>query len=156
MTEKLTNPFVLNRPLEVVCIKPHSEEDDNLYTESNKFYIERQRKINVYYDNHSNIDEMLYGNLTSKGRDLFLYIQYHIPENKDYISLKLDDVRRKTGISKNALVTALQSLKANGIITPKSQSIYWVNPFYFFHGNRIKYFKELGDTYLKVVSVIKK
>ncbi len=156
MEDKLTNPFALNRTLEVVCIKQGSEDDTNTYVESNKFYIERQRKTNVYFDSRAKVDELLYGTLTQKGRDIYLYIIHHLPDNQDYINLKIEHVRSKTSISRGAIITALQSLKKAGIITPKEQSIYWVNPFSIFSGNRINYFKSLGESYLKVVSVVKK
>lgn len=156
MSDKLTNPFALNRTLDVVCIKQGSEDDTNTYVEKNKFYVERQRKTNVYFETQTDIDELLYANLTQKGRDVFLYLIYHIPENQDYINLKLSNVRAKTGISRGAIITALQALKQAGIITPKEQSVYWVNPFYIFKGNRINYFKELGESYLNVISIVKK
>lgn len=78
---------------------------------------------------------ILFEKLSSKARDLYLYIICHLPENKDCINLKIADVRSKTGISRNAIVTALQSLKNARFITPKSQSFYWVNPIYMFKVN---------------------
>jgi hypothetical protein len=150
------NPFVFDRKIDVVAIKVGSTDDENIYVEKNKYYVERQRRTSIYYDTHYDIDEILFGKLTSKARDLYWYIVYHLPEGKDCINLKISDVRGKTGISRNAIVTALQSLKNANLITPKSQSIYWVNPMYVFKGNRLEYFKSLGDTYLNVVSIIKK
>ena len=156
MKEEAINPFVVDRTIDVIAIKVGSQEDENTYVEKNKYYVERQRKTSIYYETHGDIDELLFGKLTPKARDLYWYIVYHLPENKDCINLKINDVRKKTGISRNAIVTALQSLKNANLITPKSQSIYWVNPMRVFKGNRLEYFKNLGQPYLNVVSIVKK
>jgi hypothetical protein len=118
--------------------------------------VETQNKISLYYDNHIDIDDILFNKLTSKARDLFLYISYHLPQNQDYINLKINDVRAKTGISRNAIVTALQSLKSANLIIPKNQSIYWVNPMYIFKGNRVSFYGVYGDNHLNIINDNKK
>lgn len=158
------NPFIINVPIGVVAmpkkdyIKASSEISDDATAleklEQTHYLYDQQRKVSIYLYNHELVDQMLYGTLNPKGRDMFLYIMYHIPENQDWIKLKLSDIRKQTGISGNSVITGLTALKAAGIITLKSQSVYWVNPMFIFRGNRINYFRSISPDTIVVKNVI--
>lgn len=153
------NPLVSADPISVVALqKEHylTQEKDASGLAGDLYLVDQDKKISVYKHSHSVIDALLFGSLTQKGRDLYLYIMYHLPEDRDYITLRLADVRANTGISRNSIVSALQDLRALNIIQSKSQSEYWVNPHYFFCGNRIKYYKENNPEAIIVKSVVRR
>lgn len=159
------NPFVVNNPIEVICINgnkkvPESSDsvDSVSYEKSGSslYYIEQQRKVSLYKHHNYKINDVLFGRLSNKGRDMFLYILCNMPENKDYINLKLSSVRESSGMSRNAIIYSLKELCQSGILAVKEQSVYWVNPFYIFNGNRIKYYRSIGEQYINTVSMIKK
>lgn len=156
-----SNPLVYSHPIEVVAIqkKDYVKESSEILETGDiptDFYLfDRQPKVSVYKHKQSLIDELLFGTLRPRGRDLFLYIMYHLPENQDYINLKLANVRKHTGISINSIVTALRDLQDLNIICPKAQSVYWVNPHYFFSGNRVEYYREVNKDLVVVKAVIR-
>lgn len=163
---KEINPFVVNNPIEVIRLDVKSRFTNNkdindgikysADTLNSNYLVDKQKKITVYSHPFYSIDNILFGSLNSKARDLYLYIIYHLKENTDYISLKLCDVKKTTGISRNSIVAAIKDLKAVGIIAPKSQSIYWVNPMYIFRGNRIEYYRNIKEELIDVVSTVHK
>ena len=153
------NPLVSADPISVVALqKEHyvSQEKDATGLAGDLYLVDQDKKISVYKHSHAVIDALLFGSLTQKGRDLFLYIMYHLPEGKDYITLRISDVRANTGISRNSIVSALKDLKALNIISSKSQSVYWVNPHYFFCGNRIKFYRGSNPEAIVVKSIVRK
>lgn len=153
------NPLVSADPISVVALqKEHyvSQEKDATGLAGDLYLVDQDKKISVYKHSHAVIDALLFGSLTQKGRDLYLYIMYHLPEGKDYITLRISDVRANTGISRNSIVSALKDLKALNIISSKSQSVYWVNPHYFFCGNRIKFYRESNPEAIVVKSVVRR
>lgn len=153
------NPLVSADPISVVALqKEHyvSQEKDATGLANDLYLVDQDKKISVYKHSHTVIDALLFGSLTQKGRDLFLYIMYHLPEDRDYITLRLADVRANTGISRNSIVSALKDLRGLNIIQQKSQSEYWVNPHYFFCGNRIKYYRDNNPDAVVVKSVVRR
>lgn len=158
------NPFVRHNPIQALNVSKEIIYEEvgsiklqgDAHKSNRNFLIDRTRKTSLYIDSYKHLDEILFQNLTPTGRDMLLYIMVHVTENQDWINLKLDDVRKATGISKNSIVTALKCLKAAGIIALKSQSVYWVNPFYIFKGNRIKFYQDIDTTLINTFSVKKK
>jgi len=156
------NPFVVNNPINVIQVNAKgtiskSANDGVIYEGSiinSTYYVDKQEKVNIYRKPVADMDNLLFNVLNSKGRDLYLYIQNHIPKNQDYLELKIKKVTSSIGISRNSVVNAIKELKIAGIIASKSQSIYWINPEIIFNGNRITFYREVGEQYLNTVNVI--
>ena len=160
------NPFVINNPIAVIGVNTSRRLDnrakdvDGIAYEgdmiSSKYYIEQQRSTSFYHHPNYKIDETVYGKLKSKGRDILLYILLRIKESTDYIELNPKYIRLATGMSRNSIFSGLKELKEAGIITVKQRGIYWVNPFYIFKGNRVKFYREINEDLIKTVSYITK
>lgn len=133
------NPFINNNKIDVTF---------------NKFgnLIEKQNKINLYYNNNSDMDNILFQKLSSRARDLFLYIVYHLPNNQDYLEIKIKKIVETTKMSRNSVVNALKCLKSENLVSLKKQSVYWVNPMFFFKGNRVSFYKSYGENHLNIVN----
>lgn len=97
------NPFIQNHKLALVkvhqVIKTVDTNDisDGIilnYQETTKSYCaEQQNKTSVYDIPY--IESVLFTQMSSKGRDLLLYIIYNIQSDTDYITLKLDNISKK-------------------------------------------------------------
>jgi len=109
-------------------------------TVTRSFLIEQQKKKSMYDVPY--LDNILFGELTSRSRDLFLYVLNHAPQDLDYINLKQSIVCRNIRMSKPTLISAIKELSDVGVICRKSQSEYWINPYYIFRGNRVKFYQE--------------
>lgn len=99
--------------------------------------------------------EVLFKEFSPCTRDLFNYIVFHLPAEKDYINLKASSVTSVIGFTRQTMIRAIKELVSFSIITKKSQSEYWINPQILFRGNRIKYARESRPDAIKVV-VVKK
>lgn len=143
------NPFIQNHKLALIkvhqVIKTVDTNDisDGIilnYQETTKSYCaEQQTKTSVYDIPY--IESVLFTQMSSKSRDLLLYIIYNIQTDTDYITLKLDNISKKMNVSRPTLLKAIQELEDVAVICKKSQSDYWINPLYIFKGNRIKYYQ---------------
>jgi predicted transcriptional regulator len=60
----------------------------------------------------------------------------------DFINLKTEFVCKKMKISRPTLTRAISQLIDIGVLCKKTQSEYWINPFYIFKGNRIKFYNK--------------
>ncbi len=159
------NPFVQNFKLELIQVsksKKIIDTDDisdgiimKYETVSKTFMIEKQHKTTVYEIPF--IETVLFRNdMKSNGRDLLLYIIYNMVDNQDWINLKQDKVTKQMGNSKPTLISAISQLEDAAIICKKSQSEYWVNPFYIFKGNRIAYYNSICPECVEVVAKVTK
>lgn len=154
------NPFIQNFKLKVIEI--YSEQkyinsndlSDGIATkyrkETSVFFAERQEKTAVYEIPY--IENVLFKEMSSCGRDLLLYIIYNIQKNEDFINLKHDKVCKEMQISKPTLIKAINNLEENAIVCKKSQSEYWINPMYIFKGNRIAYYQKNCEDCIEIVS----
>lgn len=156
---KEINPFVVNNPIRVVEVTTKkllakNVKDGIVYeggTFNDTYYIDSADKVNIYKHPVGMTDDFLFTKLNSKGRDLYLYIIHRLPKNQDYMELKLKKVCASTKMSRNSVVTALKELKIASVITPKSQSIYWINPEFMFNGNRVNFYRGEGEQCLETV-----
>lgn len=156
------NPFVINNPISVIQVNAKgtitkNAKDGVMYDGAiikSTYYIDKQEKVQLYRHSVSFMDELLFGTLNSKGRDLYLYVQNHLPKNQDYLELKISKITSSIGISRNSVVTAIKELKLAGIIASKAQSMYWINPEFIFNGNRVNFYREVGEQCLKTVNII--
>ncbi len=86
--------------------------------------------------------DLVYGKLSNHGRLVLSYIFYHLGFNMDYIRLKQDSLCEKMGVSRPIISSGIQELITNFLIMKKSQSEYWINPYYMFNGSRHKCYDE--------------
>ena len=79
------------------------------------------------------------GSLTTKARDLFLWIIYEKESGDDLIAINVDRYRLEFNVSYNTYRAALDELIFQGILALTSvDRLYWINPLFIFSGNRIK------------------
>lgn len=158
------NPFIQNFKLNVVKINTSYFEtkttniSDGIvgkYKKVEESYLaEQQDKTSVYHIPY--IENILFKELKSSGRDLLLYIIYNIQKDDDTINLSADKLYKEMSISKSTYYTAISQLIDVGIICKKNNSTYWVNPFYIFKGNRIDYYHKHCPDCVNVVAEVKK
>jgi hypothetical protein len=111
--------------------------------------IETQSKSSVYqfpYDNN-----VIFKELTSSGRDLFLYLVYNLRPNQDWIRLPQEFVCTRMNISPPTFYKAIANLTDNAIIVKKKKGEYWINPYFLFSGNRVTYYQDKNDSMIDIV-----
>jgi hypothetical protein len=158
------NPFLQSWRLRVLQMKrkrttadtQHINDNDGVileYTEETVTYtIEQQAKCSVYRLPY--IDNVLFGEIDNCAKALFLYIIYHIPKDKDYISLSSKRVCSSMNISRPTLVKSIRQLCDIGLLCKKpSLYDYWVNPEYLFNGNRIKFAQGVKNDIVEIVEL---
>lgn len=83
--------------------------------------------------------------LSLRGKELLLYIIYNLGTSNDFIAID-----RKLYMQLHEIKTeptylhAVKELTKNGFIaqTADVRDVFWINPFYFFNGNRLTKFKD--------------
>lgn len=139
------NPFSFTLELQVTEVIQSGEfekvQDEEL-TEGvilNKSYMaERTQSTKIYYceDCRHRVFE-----LSDKAQRLFLYILYSLKRGKDWIQINKENYKSKNGIKSDTTVNeAIKELVTNSFIQPTVvfKTAYWINPLYFFSGNRLK------------------
>lgn len=81
--------------------------------------------------------------LASCSRDLLFWILYTIERNKDYLWINKNRYMQEYNVSLNTYKKALKELiKENFLIITVVKDVYWLNPNYFFPGNRVAKYPE--------------
>lgn len=157
------NPFVENHPIHAIAMprKQAITQSNDLSTPLDKlldthYLYDNQEKVTVYRYSNKSMNELLFGYLTPRSRDLYLYIMYHIKKNEDYITLRAKDVKPNIGMSERTLTSAIKELREANVINFKAKSVYWVNPHYIFNGNRIEYYRNMDSKNVMVNAIIPK
>ena len=159
------NPFLVNYNLPLIKVVKQvsfTNEEPTGYvgeyvkkTETKSYFLEQQRSISVY--EVPNMNEIMHKKLKANGRELYIYIQNNIPLNCDKIHLSLEKVNQVMSITRPTLISGIQQLLQENIICKaEKQSMYWVNPYYLFNGNRIAYYEKQCPSCIKVVKTINK
>lgn len=95
--------------------------------------------------------------LGNSGRHLFLYILYRLNPDEDKISLPPVGVCSELGVSERTYYNAINDLISMSVIERENQNKgnynYWINPIFFFAGDRKEYFKKNNPDALEVVKV---
>lgn len=68
---------------------------------------------------------------TAGARSLVLYILYGKSIKEGVVNLKVNDVCQAIGAKRSKVLASIAELKSLGVIAPKQQSVYWLNPDYF-------------------------
>ena len=76
----------------------------------------------------------------------------HIGTDKDRIVIKIDKVSELLQCSKPTVIAAIRNLcECSLIAKAERQSVYWVNIYHIFSGNRIKFIKKVKKGCLNIV-----
>lgn len=154
------NPFVQNIKLNILQVNDNyvlvSDKNPNgpmpkKLIIPNHYFIEQIQRTSVYH--LPNIIDVIFKQLKPSGRDLFSYITIKLKKDYDFIDLIHRIVCNDIGISRGTLHSGIISLSQAGIICKRDAKSYWINPLYMFNGNRIDYFRELGDDYVNIIPI---
>lgn len=155
------NPFIVNKPIEVVALPKQFavKASADLTTARQKlkethFLHDAQNKVSIFRYGKKEIFNVMFGMMSSRARDLFIYIMYAINKDEDYILLSASKVKSDIGMSGRTLTDAIRELRECNIICFKARSIYWVNPMYIFNGNRIDYYENLKEENVIIKNII--
>jgi len=159
------NPFLSQQRLKVLEIKQkkhfkstqHFEKEvssmDNILTFNNSYFIEQDKKVNLY---KVGFVRNVMTNLSPSTMKLFLYIVYTLKENCDFISLPLNKTLKNINISKPTYYKCIAELMEIELLCKKKREEYWVNPVYLFNGNKINFFKENCPDCIDIVHSVTK
>jgi hypothetical protein len=133
------NPFLAHLKIEFVVGKSTSFSKGP--RESGKetidyFYRERAEKTAVY---KTEAFYHLIPTLKSCSKDLLLFIIMNLQWGKDLIRLDRDRFCDWSGQAVQTFYNAKNELIDVGVITKYKGADYWINPAYFFKGDRFKY-----------------
>lgn len=159
------NPFVQSFDLEVIKINTQYYETKTAnitdgiigkYKRVEESYlVEKQEKMSVFEIPF--IENVLFKEIKSNGRDLLLFIMYNLQKETDYISLKPDRTCNQMDIVKATYYSAIRQLMDIAVICKKSGTDYWVNPRYLYKGSRLDYYNKNYKEQIKIVAeVVKK
>jgi hypothetical protein len=141
------NPF-LNKKIDVVeftdnyqcsvMIPSRYESGKKLTTNMlipNYYYADKDPKCSIYVTDEV-IDKLT--SLSGTAKNIFFYILKHLKSGKDVINLDYKKIMPLLNISANTYYGCIESLEKEGFITKKHTKDYWINPHYFFNGQRHK------------------
>lgn len=159
---KSANPFLENievpvlRLFQSTSMYKDSEGGNSLTYEehSRSYHVEKTEHCKLYLQ--ADLSKILFEDMTSAGVYVFNYIQINLKKDKDYIQMIGKDVCETIKVSRVTLNKGLRQLESARIICKKSQSEYWINPRYFFNGNRLNYLSKEGIEFDVVASINKK
>lgn len=158
------NPFIQNFKLNVVKVNTTYYEvktsniSEGIVGKHKKveesYLIEQQEKTSIY--EMAYIENILFKELKSAGRDLLLYIMYNLKKDEDTIILKPEMVCKKMTCVRTTYYKAISQLTDVGVICKKHTTEYWINPFYLFKGNRIDYYNKNCKDCIEIVAEIRR
>jgi len=105
------------------------------------FFVEKDRKIHIYYENDKGDLRGYYKRLTKEGRLLLEYIMFYcLRRNKLYCFIDSNEFMELYDVtSRTSFWAYKKNLIDSGFISPTScQGWYWINPKFFFKGDRYK------------------
>lgn len=155
----IINPFLANNEfhLKAVQVYHRSYQGQGHFMEetTRKYIVEEQAKVSMYkIGNNDQMTTFMFQVLNQAGRNLFLYMLSAIGENQDIINLNTEKLTKIMGVSRNTHQAAKDNLRDNGIITLYKKDEYWVNPFFIFRGDRIKYYQDECPECIKIISKV--
>lgn len=146
------NTRKLKRSKKVIELESVRKDEDNIVTYGDTinyetiYTIEAENFTKVFTKAAYRLHIM---NLSSRARDLYLWLIYELDPGKDYLWLNEERIRTELNVSYNTLKGALQDLIKEIIIVESAiKGVYWINPLFFFNGSRLdKYQDKLKDKY---------
>ena len=123
---------------EVHDINTYIRDSEGLPTKK-VYYLERQQYAKLFYCDGAK--DKIY-KLSPAAKSLFLYVLHHLEHGKDWVIIDRKLYMQKNGISSiNTVKKAISELWSVNLINPTAaypNLVYWINPKYFFCGNRTK------------------
>lgn len=98
--------------------------------------IEIDKHVKLYQTSERRKLVMQISNSSNK---LLTWIMYELTTNKDWIWVNKKRFMEETGMSYNTYKLSITELHKYNLIQPTiQQDVYWINPHFFFPGNRVK------------------
>lgn len=148
--EKLNTFLGSNVPIDVV-VKGSTkiEYNEGLVATQRLFITEALVPAKIYYDERlltqlNNIKRL-------KARALLDWICMNIRPGADRIRLNRGIICAYLDIKTTAFYDVVNELSDINLINKQKGEWYFVNPYYIFRGDRIKYFKKAGNGFIKVL-----
>jgi len=149
------NPFLSNFELFVAKVDNtglyKKDKEGDLLPKS--YIVERDKKVNVYVNS---VYRKVIANLSNNGKCLFLHILYELDSGKDYIEINKDRYMRENDVkSLNTFKSSVAELKKLGIISEivDMKWLYFINPRFFFCGNRVEVFSKYVKEYVSDATI---
>lgn len=115
-------------------IKDYKYEDGILINSTYK--VEVDVKCNIY---QSSSRRLRFAKMSSSSNKLLLWIMMETDQNKDFVWINKKRFMEEANMSYNTLDKSIAELHQNALISPSTtKEVYWINPHYFFPGNRVK------------------
>lgn len=144
--DSYVNPFSVPLKIRVNTIEdPHKFVSEGDAIVNYKVKLEAEPKCSLYVSSEK---RLLVNVLDASTKELFLWIIYSLDANKDYLWINKERYMAEIGITSiNTYKKALSQLERYGVIAITSvKDTYWINPDFFFRGNRItKYPKNVVE-----------
>ena len=142
------NPFLNSLHVDVNSIKSDSKYqvynkamgEDAIFELAN-FEFEATPYCKVYADSSRRLDMVA---LSPRSKDLLMWVMYEAKKNKDWLWVNKKRYMEESKVgSINTYKAALNELIKCGFITKTViMDTFWLNPHYFFNGNRITKFPD--------------
>lgn len=162
----INNPFI-----GTLTIKVTRRVDDGIYVKdsSGQFYnkefdSENESPVRVYVsaDRRKRLNV-----LSPNSSKLLNWCLQEFDNNKDWFWLNKQRYMDETGVAYNTYKKSVKELQDHALILKTSYNdVFWINPHYFFRGNRVKFYKphkgavvvtqDLTDTPTDFVEIAKK
>lgn len=133
------NPFIngLLIPVNRIRGKNYSLSDDVLIKELIELEATPYTKLFVSSERRKIINH-----LSSSAQRLLLWVMFELDEGKDWLYLNKTRYLKEQDLSYNTYTKARDELIRYCIIYPTVvKDVFWINPDFFFQGNRIKKYK---------------
>lgn len=134
------NPFVfsLRIPVNVIKGKGYQFKGDVLTKE--EIEVEATPFTKVFLSSER---RKIINNLSSCAQRLLLWIIFELEEGKDWLYINKSRYLKEQGLCYNTYAKARDELVRYCIIYPSLvKDVFWINPDFFFCGNRIKKYKD--------------
>ena len=135
------NPFLgkLEIPVNRVTYEKQYEKDVDGHWLPVQKELEASRHCKIYVSKENRLNMM---KLSARAIDLFLWIVYESENSCEWIWVNKKRYMEERGVvSINTYKGALVELiKAGYLISSVIKDVYWINPDYFFNGNRVSVF----------------
>lgn len=145
MLPEQPNPFlreITYEPVKVLLREVNHKlviDEDTEMNLVNKLDFEADDKLKFYTDNkRKNTCKML----TPSASKLLLFILFKLEKNQDFVKFTIEQAEDFTDFSVNTILKYIKELEEHAFIKRKGREAYWINPRFFFKGNRLEYFKQ--------------
>ena len=85
------------------------------------------------------------GTLSNGARGILFMLIYKIEYQVDFIEIIIDKLYQETGVRKDLIKKYLIEITEARFIVPTTvRNVYWINPLFFFSGDRLKRYPDKG------------